>query len=512
MIFDKKISLSLILALLLVSSFVQRASCQESIPKYENWQNKDLLEDGFFGVSTEKAYHSLLNGKSWQEIIVAVIDGGVDIRHEDLKSVIWTNKKEIPDNHIDDDKNGYIDDIHGWNFLASPKGSFQYENLDIVRDLRAAIRKNPKGPEVRKLQRELSNRIVNVANELNRTRMALQILNEIVTSIPSVHPTEKDFRNFIYKSYAQSEMLVKIVQALKSNKDYLSFKSALQTDSSKFSDQIKYYYNIDYNPRDSGNETNSAFLGNNDVIGLLPYHATHICGIIGAVRNNGVGINGVADHVKIMPLRTIPSGDYLDDDLANAIYYATNNGAKIINMSFIKRTTSKKASIDKAIRYAIGKDVLFVHGCGNNGERISSIYYPSRKYLEGKEAKAWIEVGASNKKDDINLLAAFSNYGKDFVDIMAPGVDIYSTIPVNTYTNYNGTSMAAPIITGMAGIIRAYYPQLRAEQVKDIILRSVVPVNHTIKTGNGQQLPFVESCLSGGIANVYNALKLAATF
>jgi subtilisin family serine protease len=262
----------------------------------------------------------------------------------------------------------------------------------------------------------------------------------------------------------------------------------------------------------------------NDVVGLVSavnntgQHGTHVAGIIVGQRDNGVGPDGIADNAEIMVLKTNGNiRELKDETLARAIRYAADNGAKIINISLGKYYTWNKPLVDQQVKYAMHKGVLIVTAAMNNGRNTEKdTVYPNRLYTDGETAKAWIVVGASGPSDDITLAAPFSNYGRTTVDVFAPGVSIYSTLPGNTYASWDGTSMAAPVVSGLAALIWGYYPRLTAEQVKEIILRSVVKVTHdvTIKDsdGNYRNVPFSSICVSGGIVNAYNALQLAATY
>lgn len=262
------------------------------------------------------------------------------------------------------------------------------------------------------------------------------------------------------------------------------------------------------------------FYGNNDVMGPGPMHGTHVSGIIGAQRNNNLGVDGVADLVKIMMLRVVPDGDEYDKDVALAIRYAVDNGAKVINMSFGKSYSPEKNWVDSAVRYAEQQDVLLVHASGNDAEDIDvSENYPS-PWLEQWKTRAsnFITVGASSDIKLSNSIAAdFSNYGKETVDVFAPGVKIYSTIPGgNQYGNLKGTSMATPIVSGLAAMLRSYYPGLSAVEVKRIIELSVSRPDAMIpciKPGiKGDPLSFSDLCKSGGIINAYNAVNIANSF
>jgi cell wall-associated protease len=315
-------------------------------------------------------------------------------------------------------------------------------------------------------------------------------------------------------------------------------------------------------------DSNERNYGNNDVTGPDAKHGSHVAGIIGADRYNNIGIMGVANNVSIMAIRVVPTGDERDKDVANGIRYAVDNGAKVINMSFGKGYKWDKKVVDEAVKYAEEKGVLLVHAAGNdNLNNDTADVYPN-KYYEGAEfeayklankkpskpnfkpqlnnnngmqqrpgynkpaeikpitldsnkyklphAKNWITVGASTYKDDELLKADFSNYGKYNVDVFAPGFLINSSVPGSKYDVFDGTSMAAPVVSGLAALILSYYPNLTAVQVRDIIIKSVTKVNHKVKYKNDKgeniRVPFADICVSGGIVNAYNALKLAETY
>ncbi|WP_316786507.1 S8 family peptidase [Pedobacter frigiditerrae] len=520
----KLLSLALVAALPLLSSAQQKA----------NWQNLDLKTDTIFGISTEKAYKELLKGKKSTPVLVAVLDGGVDLNHEDLKRVIWTNKKEVAGNGLDDDKNGYIDDVHGWNFLGGKTGSVEFETLELTRLVR---RDNARFAGVTASTVAGKDKVDYEAFVNNRTELEKQLgtaksdlegitgfkhyLDLVVKKIGKENPTAADFTAF-KATTKQEEGIKAAVLGILSEMDFKTFyKTQIEAGVKQLTEQVKYNLNIDYDPRsivgDNPNDSKERFYGNNDIKGPDALHGSHVSGIIGADRTNTIGIKGVADNVIIIGVRNTPNGDERDKDVANAIRYAADNGAKVLNMSFGKSYSWDKAVVDEAVKYAVSKDVLLVHAAGNDNNDVDvENNFPTAKYLDGSIASSWLTVGASGPKDDETLKAAFSNYGKTSVDVFAPGVRILSTVPDNNkYIEEDGTSMAAPVVTGLAALIRSYYPKLTAVQVKDIIMKSVVKVNHNVSTMKGADtvsIPFADLCVSGGIVNAYNALKLAATY
>jgi len=478
-------------------SIAFNVSGQGAVPK-KNWQNLDLERDSVFGISMERVYTELLTDKVAKPVIVAVIDGGIEIDHDDLKSVIYKNSAEIPANHNDDDGNGYIDDLNGWNFLGSSKGSFYYDNVDLTRELRYEQKNNRKSAKSIELQDLVEQKLVALTVGLKQLEIEKTALQHILQRIGKSNPSEEDFRSFRYRTYDEADMLVKIVNSLKMTKDFKIYQESFDDKYKQYKTNIEFLLNVNYDPRKDNKEFNSRYYGNADVKFINPFHGTHVSGIIAGDRHNNLGINGVADKVLLLPVRAIPDGDFRELDVANAIYYAVKMKAKVINMSFIKLSNVNTSVLDSAIKYAMANDVLIVHGAGNEGLEQKPTSSPNKRYAHGGEAAAWIEVGASSWKNDKTLLPWFSNYGSATVDVFAPGVQINSTWVGNTYRSENGTSMAAPVVSGVAAMLRAYYPKLSALQVKNIIMMTVV------KSG-----VLKDKCLSGGVVNAYKAFKLA---
>jgi subtilisin family serine protease len=501
--------------------------------KKVNWQNLDFKTDTTFGISTEKAYSELLKGKKSIPVIVAVLDGGVDLDHEDLKKVIWTNQKEVAGNGVDDDKNGYIDDVHGWNFLGGKTGSIEHETLELTRLVRRDMARfaNTTAANVTAKDKadfetfvsnraELEKRMATAKSDLQGITGFKFYLDQMVKKIGKENPTIEDFKNFKPTTRQEEGVQAALLDVMKDMDFKTFYESQIEAGMKQASETVNYNLNLEYDPRsivgDDQNNSKERFYGNNDIKGPDALHGSHVAGIIGADRTNNIGIKGVADNVIIIGVRNTPNGDERDKDVANAIRYAADNGAKVLNMSFGKSYSWDKAIVDEAVKYAISKDVLLVQAAGNDNSNIDlEANFPSRKYLDGSVASSYIVVGASGPKDDETLKASFSNYGKTSVDVFAPGVRINSTVPGNKYVDEDGTSMAAPVVTGLAALIRSYYPKLTAVQVKEIILKSVVKINHTVsmmKDADTVNINFSDLCVTGGIVNAYNALKLAATY
>ncbi|HEY4155706.1 MAG TPA: S8 family peptidase [Puia sp.] len=481
-----------------------------------NWQNLDLQKDSVFGISTEKAYAELLQHKQkkkkYKPVLVAVIDGGVDTSHEDLKSLIWINPKEIAGNGLDDDHDGYSDDVHGWDFIGGSKGDIDQENLELTRLIR-------KGEFTADMLEEYQKQVRKDSSNVRNIKSFERVLDGMTAKMKKDSPSLSDFQSYTPEGPGEKQIKQVMIQVLQQDSDFTAFRENEIEDAIKhFQTELDYHLNISFNPRaivgDDSTNAEEHLYGNNDVTGPDALHGTHVAGIIGAERNNNIGIRGVADRVRIMSVRTVPDGDERDKDVASAIRFATDHGARVINMSFGKGYSPNKKVVDEAVKYAMSKDVLIVHAAGNEGENLDhESNFPNRTYADSSgAADAWIEVGASGWKNDFTLVAPFSNYGRNTVDVFAPGVKIRSTIPGSKYIDESGTSMASPVVAGLAALIREYYPKLKASEVKDIIMKSVVKPTQNVTVKDGRKalsLHFSEVCVSGGVVNAYNALSLA---
>ena len=499
----------------------------------DNWWELDRTDSTFPGVSAAKA-NTYLAGKKAEPVVVAVIDSGVDIEHEDLADAIWTNEDEIPGNGVDDDKNGYVDDIHGWNFIGGADGrNVNYENLEVVRLYNRLHAKynNRNRDGLSKKEREEYDRYVAYKEQIEAKQKELgptaqqygmikeavdNMLEEMGKSADEV--TAEDVASF--ESDDAGILMVQnvVASATASGGSFAELYEQLAGAMDYFDSQLKYNFNPEFDARDivgdDPTNMNERYYGNNDVEGPDAAHGTHVSGIIAGVRDNGVGVNGVGgSNVRIMSIRTVPNGDERDKDVANAIRYAVDNGAKVINMSFGKGQSPYKKEVDAAMKYAEKNDVLMVHAAGNDGKLLDlTNNFPNDTY-QGKKrtGKTWIEVGAASSDYGQGLAASFSNYNKEYVDVFAPGAQIYSTIPDDEYAKFDGTSMAAPMVAGIAALLRSYFPDLKAKQVKNIIEESALPVNLDVnKPGTeGETVNFAELSATGGLANAYTAVKLA---
>ncbi|MEZ5043499.1 MAG: S8 family peptidase [Saprospiraceae bacterium] len=503
-----------------------------------NWPHLDAQTDGYPGMSTQKTYKELLKGRQSQTVVVAVIDSGVDKDHEDLKSIMWVNEDEVPGNGIDDDNNGYIDDIHGWNFLGGKDGrNLAHENIEMTR-LYSKYKAKYDGKNVGDLNKaekaeyqkiEEYGKVIEKKKEqfgpqaalYGATLEAFTALAEAIGKSPE-KISLSDVKNLKSKDQMLGRVAEAVVGFIEQGQEFGAIYAEVEEAYNYYYEQVNYYYNPDFNPRsivgDNINDPYEQFYGNNDVKGPDAEHGTHVAGIIGAVRNNDIGMDGVADNIRIMSVRTVPSGDERDKDVANAIRYAVDNGAQVINMSFGKGESPYKEVVDEAVKYALKHDVLLVHGSGNDASEVTfDNNFPNDRFAKRglfgpKNAKNWLEVGASTFTADKSLVAAFSNYSPTNVDVFAPGVEIYSTVPGDKYKNHQGTSMASPLVAGMAALLRSYFPSLTAVQVKSIIMESTTPQKgRYINPETGEMVPFTDMCLTGGIVNTYKAVQMAMT-
>lgn len=525
-----------IINLVLIAMIPFLAIGQEKEKPKANWQNLDLAIDGVFGISTEKAYKELLKGKKSSPVIVAVIDGGIDEEHEDLKKIMWVNSKEIADNGKDEDKNGFVDDVYGWNFIGSKKGNVHYDNMELVRLIKklqpkyaAALNSTPFNDKeqkefslYKKLITDYMDKLQNAQMGQANTMIFKKYIDEITAKMKIANPTLNDFDKYKPANDIEGRVLKAIKSELKKEPDFTKLKEDVIESLKYYDGMVKYHLSLEFESRDTVGDnyadSNERFYGNTDITGPDADHGTHVGGIIAAIRNNEIGVNGVADNVRLMSLRAVPDGDERDKDVANSIRYAVDNGAKIINMSFGKAYSWDKKIVDEAVKYAMDKNVLLVHAAGNDALNTDNTdNFPNRQFVDSLglnmgKADAWIEVGASGWKNDESLLASFSNYGKKSVDVFAPGVQINSTIPGSKYKENDGTSMASPVVAGLAALIWSYNPGLSAVQVKDVIMKSVTKVETKVKIrdeGSSKKVNFSELSVSGGVVNAYNALLLA---
>ena len=533
---------SLILCSVIFATSVVAQTSKKEAPK--GWHLMDKEKSGFYGVSIDKAYDfaKSKNLKS-KTVIVAVIDSGIDTLHEDLKPILWVNKKEIPNNNIDDDKNGYTDDVHGWNFIGGKDGrnvkenslevnrvyhmyKFKYEGKTINENqLNAAdleeytmwkkaekktIGSQEGGADVVIMKKFLAN--TKKADSTLKVGMGKDIYTgtELDAYTTKNDAEKKAKTNLLGLMKGNNQMEATNKEFITGFEDYVSGEERKQEAKTK----APFDYRGDI-VKDNPTDFNDKNYGNKDIMAATSFHGTHCSGIIGAIRGNGKGVDGVASDVRIMTIRAVPDGDEHDKDVALAIRYAVDNGAQIISMSFGKDFSPRKDWVDDAVKYAESKDVLLVHAAGNDAKDVDTEdNFPSALFKDGKyRPNNYITVGASGDPTNGGLTANFSNYGKNEVDVFAPGVQIYSSVPGgNTYGNASGTSMACPLVAGIAALTLQYYPNLSAKQLKYVIEKSAIqPDQKVMKPGSDEKVNLSDLSKTGGIANACEALKLAST-
>ena len=503
------------------------ASAVREAPR--NWQLLDDSIDHYPGISLLRAQRELLNGKAPRHsVIVAVIDGGVDTAHAALRARLWTNSKEIAGNGKDDDRNGHIDDVHGWNFIGGKDGrDVNYDTFELTRMfVRCAgtpqtvtERAMPAidSTKCSKVSADYAGKKSEINSTLEQMRTIEAVMNRALPILKQAAGTDTLTPAKVEALAATSPQVVAARGLYLQLAQQGATPEAVTEAVTEYGVQSQYGLNTDYDPRDIVGDNyadpSQRDYGNTDVTGPDAKHGTHVAGIIAAAPEANSGVEGIASAALIMPVRAVPDGDERDKDIANAIRYAVDNGARVINMSFGKPYSPFKSAVDGAVKYADSHGVLMVLASGNDGASLDTASnFPTPDYIGGGRAANWIEVGASSWRGGDTLAVAFSNYSHDKVDVFAPGEDILSTVQGGGYERLSGTSMAAPVVTGLAALIMSYYPNLTAAQVRQIILDSATRYNRTalVPGGkSGETAPFASLSATGGIVNAYNALKLA---
>jgi subtilisin family serine protease len=523
------------------------ANAQSARPKADtirhDWSYLDPKSDSVAGISLYKAYE-LLRGKPSKPVIVGVLDSGVDPTHEDLKNVLWVNPKEVAGNQTDDDKNGYIDDVNGWNFMGGP-GGYTYEfgqpeitqtylNLRTKYDSLSPDQVKPADQRQYDTYQSAKKQFLQryQAGQAKRTIFTdtsrfWNIARQLQQQLPDSVTTQRAIRGVtLPKDILAATVRDLLAEAYFSQYgSFSAYLAILRLNWNRFrfvvNSDADIAFNPDYQPQasvgDNPADPTERFYGSPTLQvpkgSDLAVHGSHVAGIIGAQRNNGVGIDGIADNVRIMSVAVVPAnGDERDKDVANGIRYAVENGAKVINMSFGKRLSPFKEQVDAAIRFAEDRDVLIVIAAGNNGQTTDTLpTYPSARYANGQIARNVLVVGNSTPFLNERLASRSSNYGTQTVDLFAPGTDILSTIPGNHYARFSGTSMAAPCAAGVAALLRSYFPSLTAVQIRAVLMNSsykpALLVNKPGRTS--QRVPFNTLSRSGGLLNAYEAVRAA---
>ena len=507
----------------------------------KTWYHKDFSTTNVYGVNTDNAYKFLESkGLKPRTIVVGVLDSGVEVDHPGLINNMWKNPNEIPNNGIDDDKNGYVDDIYGWNFIGGKTADVDADNLEVTRMVkkyqpifegtdsaknRANQAKMPeeyaiyqkskklydeKGSEAKQYYHYFSgfnNAIPSIVKTLNGKTLTkanlaaikpasqedsrnLQILNSLVQDAGNVGKTPKEVEELLRKE---------IEGALK-----------------HYESQATKHYNLDFDPRaeivgDNYDNYNEKHYGNNHYEGPDASHGTHVSGIIAGLPHGNEVQYGVAHKVaKIMTVRAVPDGDERDKDVANAIRYAVDNGAKILNMSFGKAVSPGKKHVWEAMKYAEKKGVLLVKAAGNENQNIGENEYFPTNFMKQSDEKPFVSnmivVGASTNNSQ-NLRARFSNYNGKMVDVFAPGQEIYSTVPDAKYEYLQGTSMASPVVAGAAAVLWAYMPSLTPQQIKEALVKTVN--KSTVNANVDSSANFDQISVAGGVIDLYKAAQYA---
>lgn len=540
----KKHIMSLFLLVLSFHMFAQITEPDKAELEKRNWQHQNFAETGIYGIGTDAAIEFLKSkGLTPKTVVVGVLDSGIEIDHEDLKNNIWVNPKEVANNGKDDDKNGYVDDIYGWDFNVDGKNvdynDETYEATRVVKrfmPLFASANKRANVENMKKMPAEYQEYLrarkywaekyygaqTNLENLEKDKKEILPALNGLKSTFQSTKLSKEYVQNTADSDKISKTEKEHIELLLAKNVDFEGHTLAEIIDrvekrfnamQERYEGEVKYAFNLDFDPTDGRTASTPKGFGNNEVEGPDAFHGTHVAGIIGAERNNGLGMNGVAgDVVKLMSVRMVPNGDERDLDVALGIRYAVDNGAKVLNMSFGKGFSPDKKVVMDAIKYADRKGVLMFHAAGNDNKDLDFNHnYPSNfNHNEMKNLfKHWITVGASTR-DPQNLKARFSNYGTMKVDIFAPGTEIYSTIQDNTYRYAQGTSMASPVAAGAAALIWAYFPHMKAHQVKEVLFESVNKSDQISKIGSeNDERKFSDLSATGGVIDVNKAVRLA---
>ncbi len=509
-------------------SLVNKIKSRFAPSELPDWSQLSPEKDGYEGTRTLELYDYIKTlGLEPKPLVVAVMDSGFEMDHPDLKDNVWNNDAEINGKPgVDDDGNGYVDDFHGWNFL----GNAVALNLEVTREYSRLKKEgvNSSNAYYQKVKKEYDEKKEDdvatndyIKTLANTTRDAVAVLkaNNITTDpkeLQEISSTltgkSKDAAESILGSY----MLMRVTPD-----DIFEYEK-------EFESKVTVSYNLDFDPStvigDNPKVMDEKNYGNNDPSVKVSSHGTHVAGIIGATKK---GI-GQAPFVKLMFIRVVPAdGDERDKDIANGIRYAVDNGASIINLSAGKYFANNEQYVIDAIKYAESKGVLFVAAAGNEGTNIeTTINYPRKFYTENGQMKyfsnllcvgasTWMKQWNSEKDPDnltrkFDLAASFSNFSDKVVDLYSPGVEVNSTVPGGKYQRMGGTSMAAPNAAGVAAILKGYFPNLNASQIKDILMKSSRKYNGLIvKTKEIGKVDFSKLSKTGGVIDAYNAFIMA---
>ncbi len=525
-------------ALAVALAFAAESRAQQAPPQptlataANNWWLLDPVRDHVPGIGAERAFTELLAGKKPQRsVVVAIIDSGIDTTHADLHSFLWANPKETP--AADGDGDGLVGDVRGWDFIGGPNGKDVGEDTYEVTRQYAALRArferaNPDTASAGgradyerylKLKSEVETKRANAqAEQAQLDQMGPAVERALATLRQALGPDSLTVENVEKLQSSRTDVAMARIAFLRLAEAGIS-PEEIQRGRDEAKNDLQYHLNPDFDPRplvgDNYNDVTQRAYGNTDVVGPDAMHGTHVAGIVLGVPGNRESLADGTPAVRIMTIRVVPDGDERDKDVANGIRYAVDHGANIISMSFGKDISPRKDAVDDAVKYADAHGVLLVHAAGNDAANLDeSPDFPNRYFSVGGQAGDWLEIGASSWRGGEQLAANFSNWSKAKVDLFAPGVDIYSTLPGNKHGKLSGTSMATPVVSGVAALLMAYFPNLTAAQVKQLLLTSATSyadqaVQRPGEGGSSGEVKFGELSATGGVVNAYNAVKAA---
>lgn len=512
----------------------------------KTWYHKNYDATKVYGVNTQGAY-DFFESKGLKPItvIVGVLDSGVEVDHPGLIGNMWANPNEVPNNGKDDDGNGYVDDIYGWNFIGGAKDDINVDNLEVTRmvakyqpifegkDSETNKANQAKMPEEFKMYMKSKKIYDTKSARVKGMEKNLMMIKETVPTMVSLLKG-KNLTPEVLKGVTpanQKEMIaLQIMGQVVQDKEFVGKNSTefekkinevLDGEIEKVnSGSQSKQYDLNFDPRkeivgDNYDDYSERIYGNNHYEGPDALHGTHVAGIIAGLPHDSEVQHGVASKVaKIMTVRTVPDGDERDKDIANAIRYAVDNGAKILNMSFGKPVSPGKEEVWKAFKYAQDKGVLLVKAAGNDNEDISEhIHYPTN-WVNVTDAQPIVNnvltVGASTKNPE-KLRASFSNYDEKLVDVFAPGTEIYSTVPDAKYMYLQGTSMASPVVAGAATILKAYMPNLTPAQMIEALVETSNKSTVNANLQEDANADFSVLSRAGGVIDVKKAAEYAYT-
>ncbi|MFD2585914.1 S8 family serine peptidase [Croceitalea marina] len=523
--------------ILFVSSFFLNAQKGETnlMDSISYWQFDQFGKDSFSGISSDLSSVVLSKNEN-DKVIIALIDSDIDVNHHYLNKYIWANTKEVKSNNLDDDKNGYIDDIHGWNFLAKgDKKIIKYANNTSIRFTRAFKQKyerlSKKKGKLNSKELDFLATYNKALNTIKEEKMRLAPYEEYIEwyetsqiasdSLLLTYDFKKPYNlssldslfNEVYTKGNDEErgrLIYFSLDKLKNNREE-DYKLSLD-----YLNKNKYYA-LNENLTENHSSINNTFpkLGSNrlDINISNEKHGTQIGGVIvktyKAITEN---LPDEAENIEIMPISIFPeNGAEFEEDIAKAIRYAVNNGADIINYSSSIRFLLKPSLLYEALLYAEKHNVLIVTSAGNTGENLDKIMTHPRKKYKKYRLSNLIMVGMSDSTIGPNLKPIHGNYGKETVDLFAPGTDFLTTNPKNEYFKTSGSSISSAIVATTCATIKLYHPKLKAAEIREIILQSVSKYNGEIflDEGGKTKVLFTDLCMAGGILNVENAFKLA---